>query len=48
MLDTQFAGKMTGLPGGLSAAIARQLERQMGCRARRPWARLSAGEPLRR
>jgi len=30
MLDTQFAGKMTGLPGGLSDAIQRQLQRQMG------------------
>ncbi len=30
MLDTQFAGKLTGLPGGLSEAIARQLQRQMG------------------
>ncbi len=30
MLDTQFAGKMTGLPGGLSDAIMKQLERQMG------------------
>jgi flagellar protein FlgJ len=30
MLDTQFAGKMTGLPGGLSSAIERQLQRQMG------------------
>jgi peptidoglycan hydrolase FlgJ len=30
MLDAQLAQKMTGLPGGLSAAIARQLERQMG------------------
>ena len=29
MLDTQFATKMTGLPGGLSEVIARQLERQM-------------------
>ncbi|TMH30599.1 MAG: flagellar assembly peptidoglycan hydrolase FlgJ [Betaproteobacteria bacterium] len=29
MLDTQFATKMTGLRGGLSEAIARQLERQM-------------------
>jgi len=29
MLDTQFANKMTGLPGGLSDVIARQLERQM-------------------
>ena len=30
MLDTQFAGKMSGLPGGLSEAIQRQLQRQMG------------------
>jgi len=30
MLDTQFATKMTGMPGGLSDAIVRQLERQMG------------------
>ena len=30
MLDAQLAQKMTGLPGGLSQAIARQLERQMG------------------
>ncbi|MGZ8259852.1 MAG: flagellar assembly peptidoglycan hydrolase FlgJ [Caldimonas sp.] len=29
MLDTQYAAKMSGLPGGLAAAIARQLERQM-------------------
>ncbi len=29
MLDTQFATKMAGLPGGLSEIIARQLERQM-------------------
>jgi len=28
MLDTQFASKMTGLPGGLADLIARQLERQ--------------------
>ena len=30
MLDTQYATKMTGLPGGLADVIARQLERQMG------------------
>jgi flagellar protein FlgJ len=30
MLDTQFATQMSGLPGGLSEAIMRQLERQMG------------------
>jgi flagellar protein FlgJ len=29
MLDTQFATQMTGMPGGLSEVIARQLERQM-------------------
>jgi Rod binding domain-containing protein len=33
MLDTQYANKMSGLPGGLAAAIARQLERQMGAGA---------------
>ncbi len=40
MLDSQYAAKMTGLPGGLTDAIARQLERQMGvgarCRPGRP------------
>ena len=30
MLDTQFATRMSGLPGGLSDIIAKQLERQMG------------------
>ena len=30
MLDTQMATQLTGLPGGLGDAIARQLERQMG------------------
>jgi flagellar protein FlgJ len=30
MLDQQFAGKMSGLPGGLSDAIQKQLSRQMG------------------
>jgi flagellar protein FlgJ len=30
LLDTQYATKLTGLPGGLADAIARQLERQMG------------------
>lgn len=30
MLDTQFANQMTGMPGGLSEIIAKQLERQMG------------------
>jgi len=30
MLDAQYAAKMSGLPGGLAQAIARQLERQLG------------------
>lgn len=30
MLDTQWSGKLSGQPGGLSDVIARQLERQMG------------------
>ena len=30
LLDTQYAQKMSGLPGGLSDMIAKQLERQMG------------------
>jgi peptidoglycan hydrolase FlgJ len=30
MLDQQFAGKMSGLPGGLSVAIEKQLRRQLG------------------
>jgi flagellar protein FlgJ len=33
LLDTQFAASMTGLKGGLSEAIARQLERQLGAAA---------------
>ena len=33
MLDQQFATKLTGMPGGLSDAIVRQLERQMGAMA---------------
>ncbi len=33
MLDTEFAGKMSGLKGGLSQAIVRQLDRQMGVAA---------------
>jgi peptidoglycan hydrolase FlgJ len=30
MLDSQLAGQMSGMPGGLSEAIMKQLERQMG------------------
>ena len=33
MLDQQFATRLTGMPGGLSDAIVRQLERQMGAMA---------------
>ena len=44
MLDTQFASQMTGLPGGLSDLIARQLERQMGG-VIQPAAGASAGAP---
>ena len=33
MLDAQYATKMSGLPGGLADAIARQLERQLGTSA---------------
>ncbi|MFX7883102.1 rod-binding protein, partial [Acinetobacter baumannii] len=32
MLDSQFAGKLSGQPGGLSEAITRQLQRQLGMR----------------
>ncbi len=46
MLDSQYANKMTGLPGGLAAAIARQLERQMGVgAAAAPAAPAAAGAP---
>ena len=45
MLDTQFATKMTGLPGGLSDVIAKQLERQMGAVPVAPAA--AAGAPAR-
>jgi flagellar protein FlgJ len=43
MLDAQFATKMTGLPGGLSEVIARQLERQMSGAATPPAAVAPAG-----
>ena len=29
MLDTQYASKLSGLPGGIAEAVARQLERQL-------------------
>jgi flagellar protein FlgJ len=49
MLDQQFATKMTGLPGGLSEVIARQLERQMGANVTVPLApAAAAGAPSRK
>jgi len=48
MLDTQFATRMTGLPGGLSEVIARQLERQMGTPPAAIAPAAAAGAPSRR
>src|SRR5438034_1464418 len=48
MLDTQFATRMTGLPGGLSEVIARQLERQMGTPSAAVAPAAAAGAPARR
>ncbi len=36
MLDGQLSSQLTGLPGGLSDVIARQLERQLGGKAEAP------------
>ncbi len=36
MLDSQLSSQLTGLPGGLSDVIARQLERQLGGKAEAP------------
>jgi peptidoglycan hydrolase FlgJ len=44
MLDSQWATRLSGLPGGLSEAIARQLERQMGL-APGPIPRLDSANP---
>jgi flagellar protein FlgJ len=44
LLDTQYATKLTGLPGGLADAIARQLERQMGPGAAAAFAAPAAAE----
>jgi flagellar protein FlgJ len=41
MLDTQLANQMTGLPGGLSELITKQLERQMGIASKQ------SGNPLK-
>jgi peptidoglycan hydrolase FlgJ len=46
MMDTEFAGKMSGAKGGLADAIARQLERQMGA-APSAVNRVSQTTPLR-
>ena len=46
MLDSQLATKMTGLKGGLSEAIARQLERQMGFADERKKAALPTTLPI--
>jgi peptidoglycan hydrolase FlgJ len=46
MMDTEFAGKMSGIKGGLADAIARQLERQIGVAAQ-PAQRLTQTTPLR-
>jgi len=48
MMDTEFAGKMSGLKGGLADAIARQLERQMGVAPAKPQInQVSQTTPLR-
>jgi flagellar protein FlgJ len=44
MLDSQLATRLSGMPGGLSEAIARQLERQMGL-APGPIPRLESANP---
>ncbi len=45
MMDTEFAGKMSGIKGGLADAIERQLSRQMGLAS--PAQRLTQTTPLR-
>jgi flagellar protein FlgJ len=44
MLDAQFATQMTGLPGGLADAIARQLERQIGAATGMPAPKLTLAD----
>jgi flagellar protein FlgJ len=45
LLDSQFANKLTGLPGGLSTLIAKQLERQLtGSLTATPQAAVTPGE----
>lgn len=45
MMDTEFAGKMSGMKGGLASAIERQLSRQMGVAS--PAQTLTQTTPLR-
>jgi flagellar protein FlgJ len=45
LLDTQYATKLSGLPGGLADAIARQLERQMGPGAAAAFAAPAPAQP---
>ena len=45
MLDTQYANQMTGLKGGLSDLIAKQLERQLGGDARATSLKAAAALP---
>jgi peptidoglycan hydrolase FlgJ len=49
MMDTEFAGKMSGIKGGLADAIERQLARQMGGQkgVASPAQRLTQTTPLR-
>jgi flagellar protein FlgJ len=48
MLDTQLANQLTGLPGGLSDMITKQLERQMGAASKEGVAdKDAAGSPLK-
>jgi peptidoglycan hydrolase FlgJ len=44
MMDTEFAGKMSGIKGGLADAIERQLSRQMGVAS--PAQRVTQTTPL--
>jgi flagellar protein FlgJ len=46
MMDTEFAGKMSGMKGGLADAIARQLERQMGLAGDAAKAPLAVSRPI--
>lgn len=47
MMDTEFAGKMSGLRGGLAQAIERQLSRQMGVAEPKKLNTIAQTTPLR-